>query len=69
MQVDQRHRVAHKLAAAPHVGVYSLGEMYSISCMAVVVWPLTLAPLQSRDGACRVFTDQANIACTKREAP
>ena len=26
-------------------------------------------PLQCRDGTCRVFTYQADIACTKREAP
>ena len=26
-------------------------------------------PLQCRDDACRVFTDQADIACTKRETP
>ena len=50
-------------------GVYSIEEMYPISCMAVVVWPQTLASLQCRDGACRVFADQADIACTKREAP
>ena len=30
---------------------------------------MTLAPLQCRDGARRVFTDQADIARTKREAP
>ena len=29
--------------------------------------PLTLASMQCRDGARRVFTDQAGIACTKRE--
>ena len=37
--------------------------------MAVVVSPYTLASLQCRDGARRVFTGQADIACTKREAP
>ena len=30
---------------------------------------LILAPLQCRDGARRVFTDQAGVACAKREAP
>ena len=32
---------------------------------------MTIDPhiLQCRDGACRVFTDQADIASTKREAP
>ena len=30
---------------------------------------LTLASLQYVDGVCRVFNDQADIACTKREAP
>ena len=29
----------------------------------------TVASLPCRDGARRVFTDQADIACTKREAP
>ena len=35
-------------------------------CMAVVVWPQTLASLLCRDGARRVFTNQADIGCTKR---
>ena len=39
------------------------------SCMVVVEWPKTLASLQCRDNAGRVFTDQADIACNKREAP
>ena len=30
---------------------------------------MTLVSLHCRDGACRVFTDLADIACTKREAP
>ena len=30
---------------------------------------MTLASRRCRDGARRVFTDQADIACTKREAP
>ena len=34
----------------------------------VVVRPQTLASLQCRDGARRVFIDQAEIACTKRES-
>ena len=38
-------------------------------CMAVVLRPLTLAHLQCRDGPRWIFTDQADIACTKREAP
>ena len=37
--------------------------------MAVVVWPQTLASLPCRDGARRVFIDQAGIGCIKREAP
>ena len=42
----------------------------SLSCMAVVVSPWTLAPLQCRDGASRVFTDQVDFGrfYTKREA-
>ena len=40
-----------------------------MSYMAVVVWPQTLASLKCRDGAYQVFTDKADIACTKREAP
>ena len=35
----------------------------------VVIRPLALAFLQSRGGARRIFTDQAEIACTKREGP
>ena len=42
------------------------GGVHSISCMGVVV---PSHPLQCRDGARRVFTDQADIARTKREAP
>ena len=38
-----------------------------MTCMAVVVWPWNLASLQCRNGAQWVFTDQAGIACTKRE--
>ena len=45
------------------------GGVYSLSRMAVVVLPWTLASLQWRGGASRVVTDQADIACTKREAP
>ena len=41
--------------------------VYSTSNMVVVVWPWTLASLHCRDGARRVFTTQADIACTKRE--
>ena len=40
-----------------------------MSCMAVVVWLNTFAFLQRRCRAGRVFADQADIACTKREAP
>ena len=43
--------------------------VYSLSFMAVVVCPQTLASLQCRDGACRVLADQADIASTKRVAP
>ena len=42
--------------------------MYSLSCMVAVIWPWTLASRQCRDGARRVFTDQAAIACTTLEA-
>ena len=45
------------------------GRCTSLSCMTVVVWPWTLASLQCRDGARRVFTDHADIVCIKREAP
>ena len=40
-----------------------------MASMAAVVSPQTLESLQYRDGARRVFTDQAGIICTKREAP
>ena len=50
------------LGAAP----WERGEVL-MTCMAVVVWPWNLASLQCRDGAQWVFTDQAGIACTKRE--
>ena len=40
-----------------------------ISCMAVAVGLETIASLQRRDGARRVFTDQADIARLNREAP
>ena len=35
-------------------------------CMAVVVWPWTLAFLQCRDGARRVFTNQVPAPSAKR---
>ena len=47
----------------------SVWEGVLISCIAVVLRPLTLATLQCRDEARQVFTDQANRACTKHEAP
>ena len=50
------------------VGVYSM-FMHGHSGMPYDIVVQTLAFLQSRDGACRAFTDQADIACTKREAP
>ena len=38
--------------------------------MAAAIWPQTLASLLfCRSGARRVFTNQADIACTNREAP
>ena len=37
--------------------------------MAVVVSPETLACLQCQDATRWVFTDQADLACTKRKAP
>ena len=40
-----------------------------ISCMAVFLRPLTFTSPRCRDGARCVFTNQAGIACTKREAP
>ena len=33
------------------------GILVSVSCMAVVVWPWTLASLTCRDGARRIFAD------------
>ena len=39
-----------------------------MSCIAAVLRPQTLAILQGRDEARRVFADQADIAYTKREA-
>ena len=53
---------------ASHVAVGGGGGVL-ISCMAVVLRWLTLVSLQCRDGACRASIDQADIACTKREAP
>ena len=50
-------------SATLHGGGYSL-----LSCIVVVVRLETLASLQCRDGLRRVPTDQADIACTKREA-
>ena len=38
-----------------------------ISCIDVVLRPLTLVSLQSRDKACRLVTNQADIACTKHD--
>ena len=50
-------------------GEMMVGGVLSL-CMAVVVRQYTLASLLlGRDGARRVFTNQAYIACTKREAP
>ena len=40
-----------------------------MSCVAVVVLPSTLASLQYRNGARRVFIDQADIARTERDVP
>ena len=40
-----------------------------ISCIAVVLRALTLASPQRPDGARCVFTDQADTARLKREAP
>ena len=47
------------------------GEVhYAYSIMPVILGTEALASLQCRDGARRVvFTDQAGIAFTKREAP
>ena len=56
-----RHRV-HRKREGGGTGVGVL-----ISCIAVVLRPLTLASLHCQDGERRVFTDQADIACTKRE--
>ena len=44
------------------------GGVYSLSCLAAVVWPLTLAALQCRDGARRVFTEKAYIDCLRPSA-
>ena len=43
------------------------GGSIIMPCMAVVVRPYTFASLQCRDGTGRVFTDQEDAACTKRE--
>ena len=43
--------------------------MHGRSRMTIVVCGMTLASLLCRDGACRVFTDQTDIACSKGEAP
>ena len=42
-----------------------MGGVVPIYCIAVVITPSTLASLQCRDGARPVFTEQADIACTK----
>ena len=49
------------------MAIWGGGGRVLISCIAVVLIPLTLASLQCQDGARRVLTDQADIACTKRE--
>ena len=52
------------------VGVAGFGvgaEGVLLACTAVILRPfLTVASLHCRDGARRAFTDQADIACTKR---
>ena len=47
------------------------GGMANLAFKHYFGWPSSsiLASLQCRDGARRVFTDQADIASTKREAP
>ena len=67
MTIDRRTpKIPGRSASDFFVG----GErVYSLSCMAVVVRPQTLASLKHRDGARRAFIDQADTACTKREAP
>ena len=39
--------------------------MISVPCVVVVFRPQTLAPLQSRDGARRLFAGQAAFSCTE----
>ena len=64
-----RSRLATDLRI-PTLAGPSWGGVYSLSCMTVVVWPYTLASLKCRDRARRqIFTDQADIADTKLEAP
>ena len=41
--------------------------MHLVQCMVAVVGPQTVESPQCRDGACLVFTDQADIARTKHE--
>ena len=43
--------------------------MHCRSGITAVVCGMTRASLQRQDGARRVFTDQADIVCTKRKAP
>ena len=61
--------VSHR-RSLENVGGYLRGGGILMSRMAVVVLynHKTLASLQCRDGTSRVFTDQADIVCTKAEA-
>ena len=65
MHVCSRTTLDPRIPTMPTGG--RVGGVYSFSCMVVVVWQETLASLQCRDGARRVFSDQADTACTKRE--
>ena len=62
------HRLHGKKLANVDTRRVGRGGTYSLSCMAVVVWPSTLASLLYGHGARRVIIDRAGIACTKREA-
>ena len=62
-------RAGSKVGAAWIRRRVPFGRDVLIVMHGVLAWPYTLVSLQCRAGALRVFTDQADIACTKREAP
>ena len=70
-KTNAKHSVPYAYGECKSKGMaWRGGEVWdSLSCIAVVAWPQTLPSLYCRDGARRVFTDQADIGSTKREAP